>query len=564
MKKGTECALLSGMITAYDTSLSGMRASQSMLDVTANNLANVQTNGFKRNRIDFSDQMYRTDAAGQQPRGSVGGVNPDQVGLGVNTAAITNIMEQGALNPTGRNLDMAITGSGFFRLRDTNGAEHYSRVGAFSFDAGVNGAAPTLVDLATGNRVLNTLGAEIVQVDSIPAQATTASDITGNLAATSAQPLHGERLGGLFPIRKTSDQSAATASTLLSATSLARSAPAGNVTVNLFGTEPDGTAFVNAMTLNPGVTVGDLINGLNQRFVGANGKFAAASLSNGQVVIDAAAPGGKLSLFLGEAAPPAATDDASSNAWQHTAGGTYDWNLTRLVPDSVGSTLSLFAADGSAHTIPTRMFNSGIDAAGNRTWDQVSGTPVGGTITSGVVRNYTFSGSGALVSDPQGSISATWDVGGPTTVALTAGRLTGYAGDSAVDFYDGTGYASGTLQSTSVDVSGNVVGSYSNGRSVPMSATNHQIGLAIFANPAGLQRDGQSLWEVSPNSGAATYVAPGANGDNAITGGALEGANVDLASEYVRLIVAQRSFESNSKAFTVADQLMQTANNLVR
>jgi len=541
-----------------------MRAAQSMLDVTANNLANVQTNGFKRNRIDFSDQMYRTDAAGQQPRGSVGGVNPDQVGLGVNTAAITNIMEQGVLNPTGRNLDVAITGSGFFRLRDTNGAEHYSRVGAFAFDAGVDGAAPTLVDLATGNRVLNTLGAQIAQVDSIPAQATTSSAINGNLSATSALPLHGERLGGLFPIRKTSDQSAATASTPLADTTLALGASAGNVTVNLFGTEPDGTAFANTIPLTPGATVGDLINGLNQRFVGTNGKFAAASLANGQVVIDAAVPGGKLSLFLGEATPPATTDAAAANAWQHAAGGTYNWNLTRLVPDSVGGNMSLFSADGSSHTIPTRLFNTGIDASGNRTWDQVAGKPVGGTITNGVVRNYTFSGAGALVNDPQGTISATWDVGGPTTVALTAGRLTGYAGDGVVDFYDGTGYASGTLQSTSVDGTGTIVGSYSNGRSVPMSATGHQIGLAIFANPAGLQRNGQNLWEVSPNSGAATYVAPGANGDNAITGGALEGANVDLASEYVRLIVAQRSFESNSKAFTVADQLMQTANNLVR
>jgi flagellar hook protein FlgE len=552
------------MITAFDTSLSGMRASQGMLDVTANNLANVQTNGFKRSRVDFADQISRMEAGGQQPRGSVGGVNADQVGLGVKTSAITNVMEQGPLNPTGRELDVAITGSGFFRLQGANGQEHYTRVGAFAFDAGVDGAAPALVDLATGYRVLNTQGAAITQVDSIPAQATTVSVLTGNLASTTARPLHGERVGGLFPIRRSDTQAAATTSTPLASTTLARSAPTGPTTVNLFGTEPDGTPFNSTLTLAPGATVGDLVDGLNAQLVGANGKFAAASISNGQIVLDAALPGGQLGMFLGEATPPATRDDATANAWQHTAGGTYDWNLTRFVPESTGGNLSLFAADGSAYAVPTRMFNAGIDAAGNRIWDQVAGKPVGGTVTSGVIRNYSFSTSGALVNDPQGSIAATWDVGGPTTVQVSAARLTGYAGDSVIDFSDTTGYATGRLQSTSVDATGTLIGSYSNGRVLAMSPDDHQIGMAVFTNPAGLQRSGDNLWDAGPNSGAANYVAPGDNGDNAITGGALEGANVDLASEYVRLILAQRSFESNSKAFSVADQLVQAANGLIR
>jgi flagellar hook protein FlgE len=552
------------MITAYDSSLSGMRASQTMLDVTANNLANTVTNGFKSSRTDFADTFYRTDAGAQSPRGTIGGVNSDQVGQGVAVSTIINNMGQGAINATGRDLDMAITGDGFFRLQQVNGNEVYTRVGNFAFDSGQAGGVPNLVDIATGNRVLNTLGQPITRVDRMAANATSELTLGGNLPPEAFRPLHGDRLSSLFRVERSDDRSAATVSTPLSETTLARAPHNAPVTVNVFGTQPDGTAFAGAMTLNPGATMGDVVSELNQVLSSGSTSFATASIENGQVVIKAASTGAELGVFLGETAPPAARDDASANAWQHTAGGVYDWNLVRQVPDAVSTDLKLFTADGTQHTVGARFFNAGVDAAGNRTWDLVAGQPIGGTVTNGVVRGYTFSATGNLVSDPGGTLDTTWEVGGASTVSYAVGQLSGFAGDGLVDAQDGTGYAAGFLTGTKVDDQGNILGTYSNGRTQAMSATGHQIGLAVFANRAGLDRLGESLWDVSPNSGDPVYVAPGAEGSNAITGSALEGSNVDMASEYVRLILAQRSFQSNSKAFQVADELIQTANGLVR
>jgi len=122
------------MLRSLFSGISGLRSHQTMLDVTGNNIANVNTTGFKASQVQFQDTLSQvlTNAGGAQD--GVGGTNPAQVGLGVRVAGITTSFTQGASQTTGRSTDMMIQGDGFFVVR--KGAEtYYTRAGSFDFDA---------------------------------------------------------------------------------------------------------------------------------------------------------------------------------------------------------------------------------------------------------------------------------------------------------------------------------------------------------------------------------------------------------------------------------------------
>ncbi|MCD4813475.1 flagellar hook protein FlgE [bacterium] len=122
------------MLRSLFTGISGLTSHQTRLDVVGNNIANVNTSGYKSGRVNFSDMMSQTLSGASPSQGGRGGTNPLQVGLGVNMASITNIHTQGALQSTGVMTDLAIQGDGFFILGD--GAQNwYTRDGSFGLDA---------------------------------------------------------------------------------------------------------------------------------------------------------------------------------------------------------------------------------------------------------------------------------------------------------------------------------------------------------------------------------------------------------------------------------------------
>ena len=98
---------------ALDSGVTGMLNNQLSLDVVANNIANVNTPGFKGSRVSFANSLVQTTFAGSAPGTNIGGQNPQQVGLGVQTASIDIDMSQGALAATGRNLDLGGPGRRF-------------------------------------------------------------------------------------------------------------------------------------------------------------------------------------------------------------------------------------------------------------------------------------------------------------------------------------------------------------------------------------------------------------------------------------------------------------------
>jgi flagellar basal-body rod protein FlgG len=124
------------MLRSLYTAATGMDAQQTKLDVIAHNLANTSTTGFKRARADFEDLLSETIRSATAPTAQGGGrPEPLQVGLGVRTATTTRSFSQGDMQSTENPLDLAIEGSGFFRIQRANGDFGYTRAGNFRTDA---------------------------------------------------------------------------------------------------------------------------------------------------------------------------------------------------------------------------------------------------------------------------------------------------------------------------------------------------------------------------------------------------------------------------------------------
>ena len=138
------------MLRSMFSAISGLRAHQTKMDVTGNNIANVNTVGFKAQQTVFQDTLSQVIRAGGAPAADRGGTNPAQIGLGVKLAATTTNWTQGATQSTGRSTDFMIEGDGFFVTR--SGTEDlYTRAGSFDFDGEGKLVAPNGELRAGGN-----------------------------------------------------------------------------------------------------------------------------------------------------------------------------------------------------------------------------------------------------------------------------------------------------------------------------------------------------------------------------------------------------------------------------
>jgi len=143
------------MMRSLFSGVSGLQNHQTRMDVIGNNIANINTTGFKRNRVNFQDILYQQLQGAARPTEEIGGVNPREVGLGMSVASIDTVHTQGSLQTTGIGTDLAISGNGFFVL-DNAGQQLFTRAGAFSVDA-----AGYMVNPANGMRVQGWMAQEI-------------------------------------------------------------------------------------------------------------------------------------------------------------------------------------------------------------------------------------------------------------------------------------------------------------------------------------------------------------------------------------------------------------------
>ncbi|MCY7287942.1 MAG: flagellar hook protein FlgE [Cryobacterium sp.] len=181
------------MLRSLYSGISGLRSHQTMLDVTGNNIANVNTTAFKASAVQFQDTLSQLKQGAGGPQAQVGGTNPAQVGLGVQVAGISTNFAQGSSQPTGRATDIAISGDGFF-VSQLAGETLYSRAGAFDFDAEGRLVSPDGAIVQGWNGVDGQIneGGPVGNITlplqaMVQAKATEEATMTGNLPADAAQ-----------------------------------------------------------------------------------------------------------------------------------------------------------------------------------------------------------------------------------------------------------------------------------------------------------------------------------------------------------------------------------------
>ena len=184
------------MLRSMFAGVSGLRSHQMMMDVVGNNIANVNTTGFKSSRVTFQDTLSQLQTGGAGGSAQSGGINPQQVGLGVRVGAIDAVNTQGAIQTTGRSTDAAIQGEGYFVVR--SGAEQlYTRAGAFGFDDSGHLTDPSgyIVQgyLADAGGTIDVNGPlqdiTLPLGQAIPPRATTTVNAGGNLSSTATTPV---------------------------------------------------------------------------------------------------------------------------------------------------------------------------------------------------------------------------------------------------------------------------------------------------------------------------------------------------------------------------------------
>ena len=143
------------MMRSLFSGVSGLQNHQTRMDVIGNNISNINTTGFKRNRVNFQDILYQQLQGAARPTETIGGVNPKEVGLGMSIASIDTIHLQGSLQTTGVGTDLAINGMGFFILDDA-GTQLFTRAGVFSIDE-----AGIMVNPANGMKVQGWMAREV-------------------------------------------------------------------------------------------------------------------------------------------------------------------------------------------------------------------------------------------------------------------------------------------------------------------------------------------------------------------------------------------------------------------
>jgi flagellar hook protein FlgE len=180
------------MLRSLFTAVSGLRSHQTMMDVVGNNIANVNTAGYKSSQIVFQDTLSQVMRTSGSPQGLRGGTNPAQVGLGVRVGGITTNFGQGASQVTGRATDVALQGDGFFVVTK-DGQSLYTRAGAFDFDASgnlVNSDGALVQGWAATKGVINTnapcYAIKLPIGQTVPPRQTTEVTVGGNLPGNAA------------------------------------------------------------------------------------------------------------------------------------------------------------------------------------------------------------------------------------------------------------------------------------------------------------------------------------------------------------------------------------------
>ena len=566
------------MMRSLYSGVAGLKTHQTKMDVIGNNIANVNTVGFKSSATNFQDTFYQTvsSASGASTELRVAGTNAKQIGLGSSVAAIqVNITEQGGPSTTNRALDLAINGESFLVVR-SGGETLFTKSGALNVDeAGnlyctTNGATVQgwLADRNTGEIIKDTVK-DLVVMDAetvyYPPEETRAVTMTGNIDPNDPD------LAGLV----TDGNKAGEVMTFSFFDNLG-----AQYSVKLRVTK-NNAASINGLSAYD-VRVIDVLNSDSESIFVK--KTVAAS---GAVEYSASAAritwGGKLIGGEGTAAGNVKVNSETGEVEIIQVQTAYTVAADGKVTEGTAGTTELLtfaSSTGDNAQVSTTRPNT-TQQGKSINFSIVGPVPVheGNNIVDGTAfgANSTFPQYGAVTatgSTTNGTTTMTVNVAAKTADNDTGGveiyfdNLTQYSqgGTSKLSYTKGdkdakdAGHTAGNMIGIAVDEKGMIYGSYDNG----LKKCLGQICVATFANPSGLESRGSSLFAQSLNSGAFDDIGEEVSLSGSFTVGALEMSNVDLANEFTQMITTQRGFQANSRIITTSDSMLEELVNLKR
>lgn len=450
------------MLSSLFSSASALSASQTLLNVVGNNLANSNTVGFKSQHLQFSTQFTQTLQAASAPTSTTGGTNPVQIGNGVQIGTTSTDMSQGTFESSGNPYDLAIQGSGFFVLNNGTGPM-YSRAGAFGLDSKGN-----LVDPTTGYRVQRTgtigegsltspafqiPGVSDIRVPlgmTIPGEATENIVFSGNLNSNASPPIAAVLTSGQ-PF--TFGGGAATSATPLNSLDQTLIPYAAGDQIQITGSRIDGTPVnaVYTMTGTAADTVGALLSTINAQYLSDTpGQGATATIDGGGHLVLTANQGGPSSMTL-----------SLVNSTVAIGAGAQFTNFSQTVAGKAGDTattaIQVFDNQFAPHTLTFTFQKTSPNV-----WSVTASIDAKDGVITGfgldnMVAGLTFNENGSFqgvagTSDTE--VLATQD---PFRSGGTPATLTTLL--NSLDQHSGGNYAAGdTIQISGTDHDGTVVG----------------------------------------------------------------------------------------------------------
>ncbi|WP_144653550.1 flagellar hook-basal body complex protein [Campylobacter coli] len=545
------------MMTSFYNGVSGVKTNSFDIDVTANNIANVNTMGFKYSTTQFKDIFYSTITSQS--------INPTQGGYGTGAASSQIVFEQGSPVASEGEFDVALQGKGFFGVLGADGEAYYTRNGAFRRDAAGN-----LVD-SYGNFVLGTMNPAFAGVS----YSDRVAGLMGDYLNTGTPVNSGFTVNSndVFNIGTTASQGVI------------------KVPVNMY-LPPQVTQNVKwSGSLNTNATTEVVKVDLDPA------KFNVQKTEDGKYIVSGSVS--KEDVFSAKAGDRILLNFIDDNGVKTSFEATLDENLNftsneldlkGLDPNSIKLETaqisteqqkankdilesSIYNADGSKSILRltlerilpqegeniqykaiAQIFNSDGEAVGNPTEGSMVFDKNGALLQNNITS----------IANPNGG-TINIDLGTPYDANKPG---SGYSGiyikegvaKNIVTQQDGV--AEGFFDQYSISDDGSIVAQFSNGK----AAIVGKLALYNFINEQGLAAMGDNIFAATANSGDASFIMKDGQVINTaeFKGGFLEQSNVDLSVQLSNLIATQKSFDASSKSITTSDQMIQKAINMKR
>ncbi|MDD3920477.1 MAG: flagellar hook-basal body complex protein [Eubacteriales bacterium] len=605
------------MMRALFSGVTGLRSHQTRMDVIGNNIANVNTTGYKKASVTFADLYSETVSAAAAASGTgnsaTGGVNAKQIGLGSTVSSITKVHTPGSAQYTGRPMDVAISGDGYFAVQTPTGIQ-YTRSGNFSTDTLgnlVTEGSGYYVQCVTPNHTAEqTYLFESVDVSDLVVAGTKIDEPAGTIHSGTPTANMKNIVGHEFGFRyaPSLENGGYTSSTSINY--------AANMTTDPTSTSPGAITACDG-ALNMGAVAKSLLK-----------TYSATPPTNGPNNYDvtfSSSAGEILMVADGRTVGKAATVDTTLNG---TTGNT-DYKMTFV--DAENEALGYITISYYGDTSDTTLYSNTpiapqvtpptIDDLVNRMkdattglksippiqieengtwqlWDNTANGGNGALVEDNVILTTTNQGLGTVIN--AGDFTLATQNYGTFRLNLSGGvasdqelanelRLSKFSlnitEDHVMEYTSPGQVDAGTLTNLTVDfdkytnltidTKGAVIAQLLvddqvsvGGMQVPRKAGDKvvlgYVSLATFNNPAGLEAMGDNMFVVSANSGNATYTTPSNGNAGSLSPSNLEMSNVDLSEEMVNMIITQRGFQANSRIITTTDTMLEELVNLKR